>query len=547
MRHDAPPPPDTDNERLIDEALHAQNVDRLHASALPLLVIHLVHLLVFALWVDASTPVRVAWREQILGAHTVLAAIAALIFGVTSTRRLPASFDVAVATMYVCAGALIAAIDQAVTPAITPYFVGTLGAALLLRLRPRAIALTWTIGLLTYAAALGVASTDPAQRSSNLVNGVTVTIMSATLAVIFFRAQHHGLQQQRIIERQRQEIDEALAVAEASAARAKAANAAKGVFLAHMSHEIRTPLNAILGLTDLIAHDARDDRQRAWSRGIDSAGRALLALLTDLLDLSRADAGRVVFHPEPTDLRRLLEEIGLALRPIAAQRAVGFRVDAAEIDAVVEVDPTRLRQVVFNLAANAERFTDEGEVVLSARCPAPTDGRSDLVVRVRDTGVGIPAAEQATIFEPFVQQQGQTRGGSGLGLAIAHHLVREMGGAITLVSEVGVGTVFEVSLPDLAAAPLPPAEALAAPAAVPSARPRLDLPDDLHALRDACRRSGRIDQVEAFARALAKHATAEGSAEGGRRAEEILAAVDHFDVTAMMSPIEHGFHDRRRA
>jgi signal transduction histidine kinase len=456
MRSDAAEQAAADEDERIREALHAQNLDRLRTVTPPLFAVFLVHVLIFAVWVHPDTAAERAWRSELIGAHGLLATLFAAIFGLTWRRRPPSVFDAVVASCFISAGALIAGIDQHVTPAITPYFVGTLGTAFVLRLPPRAIVASWTVGFLVFCGAIELRTPVAAQRVSNLVNGVTVSILSAALAVLFFRGQRRDLVQQHTIARQAAEIGEALAVAKTNAERAEAASEAKSTFLAHMSHEIRTPLNAILGLGDLLARDARDARQQGWTRGIESAGRALLTLLNDLIDLSRADAGRLVLHPRPTDPRAVLEEIGHALRPIAAQKGVAFRVEAEESTALLELDPTRLRQVLFNLAANAVRFTDRGEVVLSARTPStapgpgaagepPTD-RCDLVVRVHDTGIGIPAAELTEMFEPFVQQRGQTRGGSGLGLAIAHRLVGEMGGQLHVSSEVGVGTDFQVSL-----------------------------------------------------------------------------------------------------
>jgi len=224
------------------------------------------------------------------------------------------------------------------------------------------------------------------------------------------------------------------------------ASRAKSAFLANMSHELRTPMNGVLGMLSLLRDTEMTGQQRQWVGVAASSGRTLLTLINDVLDYSKIEAGRLE-----------LENIEVALRPLAedsldllAEQAHAKGLELAcvierDVPDVVCGDPTRLRQVLTNLLANAVKFTEQGEVVLTVRNVRRNAGAVVLSFSVRDTGVGIPAESLTKVFESFSQADGSTTrrfGGSGLGLAICKHLVEHMGGDIDAVSEVGVGTTF---------------------------------------------------------------------------------------------------------
>ena len=229
---------------------------------------------------------------------------------------------------------------------------------------------------------------------------------------------------------------------------AEAASQAKSLFLANMSHELRTPLNAVIGLADLLMleRDPLVERQREYLEGIASSGRHLLALVNDVLDLAKIEAGKQQLNLQSIAVHDALDEGMAAIMPLANAR--GVILEPATIVAVpnVRADRVRLRQVLYNLISNAVKFTNRGGMV---RLRALRDG--DLVsIAVIDTGIGIAAEDLARLYRSFEQltlPSGDRPGGTGLGLALTKRLVEMHGGTIDVESELGVGTTFTVRIP----------------------------------------------------------------------------------------------------
>jgi signal transduction histidine kinase/response regulator of citrate/malate metabolism len=233
---------------------------------------------------------------------------------------------------------------------------------------------------------------------------------------------------------------------------AETANQAKSSFLANMSHELRTPLNAILGFSSMLAREQNAPAdQHEKLNIINRSGEHLLAMINDVLDLSKIEAGSVEMQENPFDLAALIGEISEMIQSRATEKGLSVAVKAESTRfPYVKADMEKLRQILINLLSNAVKFTDEGGVIL--RCvtgPIPEETkRCRILIEVEDTGPGIDPARQAKIFEPFVQaSDASVRKGTGLGLSICKKFADFMGGTIELESEVGKGSLFRVRLP----------------------------------------------------------------------------------------------------
>lgn len=227
---------------------------------------------------------------------------------------------------------------------------------------------------------------------------------------------------------------------------------ARNEFLAMTSHEIRTPLNGILGMTDvLLMNRSLEAGVRDGVRLVQSAGHTMKALVDDILDVAKMEAGQMALESRPFDLRATLEDAGQLARSQGLVKGLDVVLDLEACPRNWTGDQQRLRQLVFNLMSNAVKFTDQGAVTLTvANAPAPNE--HDLVIRVADTGIGIAPEDQIKIFEAFRQADSSTtrkHGGTGLGLAICDRIVQAHGGTIALESEVGRGSVFTVTLKTL--------------------------------------------------------------------------------------------------
>jgi hypothetical protein len=251
---------------------------------------------------------------------------------------------------------------------------------------------------------------------------------------------------------------------------AEAASTAKSHFLASMSHELRTPLNAIIGYSEMLQEEVAELGQTALAPDLEkihTAGRHLLALINDILDLSKIEAGKTELFFEDFDVHQMLQDVAATVRPLIEKNSNRLALEEAEGLGGMRSDLTKVRQVLLNLLSNACKFTSEGTITLAvAREPDGSAAGERMVFRVADSGIGMTPTQMAKLFEAFSQAEASTTrhyGGTGLGLAISKRFCQMMGGDITVASEPGRGSTFTVTLPATAAEPR--AAAAAAPVA----------------------------------------------------------------------------------
>ncbi|MDO1582225.1 response regulator [Rhizobium oryzicola] len=232
--------------------------------------------------------------------------------------------------------------------------------------------------------------------------------------------------------------------------RAEAADRAKSEFLANMSHEIRTPMNGVLGMAELLAKTQLDARQRTFTDIIGKSGNALLTIINDILDFSKIDAGQMTLRKAPFDPVEAIEDVATLLSSSAREKDIELLVRCARVKHTVVGDAGRFRQIVTNLVGNAIKFTERGHIIIDIDTRSMSDDQMELELRIEDTGIGIPVDKLHTIFEKFSQvDTSSTRRheGTGLGLAITAGLVALFGGKIAVESQVGIGSVFSITMP----------------------------------------------------------------------------------------------------
>ncbi len=242
-------------------------------------------------------------------------------------------------------------------------------------------------------------------------------------------------------------INEGRRMAEEAMEAAKSADQAKSLFVATMSHELRTPLNAVIGFSELLQNSKMSETERVdYLKGINASGKALLRLISDLLDLSKLESDQLEVTPEEVDVNEVLRDMQSLFRYQADAKNLQFSIRAETDMPTMRIDSLRLRQILLNIIGNAIKFTTEGSVAIRAAFAPSRSGMGILTIRVIDTGIGIPEEFHQKVFEPFVQQNA-VRGahsydGSGLGLAISKRLAAKMGGRILLESTLGKGSSF---------------------------------------------------------------------------------------------------------
>ncbi|MCB1516177.1 MAG: response regulator [Hyphomicrobiaceae bacterium] len=310
------------------------------------------------------------------------------------------------------------------------------------------------IGVLAlYAAYLFGGSFPTHIPSDQLVVGGLVSVFSSA-TYVFFMASYYSsvVDSQSALLKEIDEHKQTLEKLRVSKDVAERASKAKSEFLAKMSHELRTPLNAVLGYTEILLEDAEIDGNGtmiADLNKISAAGKHLLAMVNDILDISKIEAGRMDLNLDTIDIDRMFDEIEHTARPLAAKNANQFRIERSGPLGTLRSDPTKVRQVILNLLSNASKFTQNGVITLKGET-TERKGRKFVDVSVIDTGIGISEEQLAHLFSNFAQADAHISavyGGTGLGLSLSQNLARLMGGEIIVTSTLNEGSTFTVTIP----------------------------------------------------------------------------------------------------
>ena len=435
----------TDEEKEIyRNEIFPENIRRAFYLSLVAIFVSIIHIVLFASKLKVVSGIELQWVNSIIYTHLSLFAVStfsAIFLYISAYRLKKNSLSVRVYTHVLLSfilflGSVLTAFDQRVTPAITPFINATILISLLFQIRPKISVIYYTVSYIVYYFAISQTQLKQEILISNLVNGITITVIGLSLSVILWRLKLTRILQREQIRKQNKALFES--------------NAEKDKFFSIIAHDLKNPFNSILGFSNLIIEQLKVKNYNSidtYAKIINQSTNSALDLLMNLMDWTRAHTGRMEFIPGNIDLNKFIIETEYLFAATLKQKNISLKNDIPE-NTVVYADENMIRTILRNLISNAIKFTHtEGQIAIEV-----LKNQQECLISVKDNGVGITRESLDSLFR--IDQNKSTKGtqnetGTGLGLILCKELIEKHNGKIWVESEPGKGSTFYFSIPNI--------------------------------------------------------------------------------------------------
>lgn len=425
--------------------IFSENIRKAFYLSLAAIFVSLIHIALFASKLQVVSGIELQWVNSIIYTHLSLFAVSTFsaiflyfsVFHLKKNRKSAGIYTHALLLFILFLGSVLTAFDQRVTPAITPFINATILISLLFQIRPSMSVIYYSVSYFVYYFAISQTQLKQEILISNLVNGITITVIGMSLSVILWRLKLTRILQREQIKKQNKALFDS--------------NAEKDKFFSIIAHDLKNPFNSILGFSNLIIEQLKVKNYDAidmYAKIINQSTNSALDLLMNLMDWTRAHTGRMEFNPGNIDLNRFIIETEYLFAATLKQKNISLKHNIPE-KTVVYADENMIRTILRNLISNAIKFTHpEGQIVLDV-----IQNQNECLITVKDSGVGIPKESLDMLFR--LDQNKSTKGtqnetGTGLGLILCKELIEKHNGRIWVESEPGKGSTFHISIPGIA-------------------------------------------------------------------------------------------------